>query len=51
MDALTEFGDRLNVPDTAFPTLGDFDASSTSEALKWTDLVQFISARSSNTLH
>ena len=30
-DALTDFVDQLNV----FPTLGDFNASSASEALKW----------------
>ena len=35
-DALTDFVDQLNV----FPTLEVFNASSTSEALKWTDLVQ-----------
>ena len=35
-DTLTDFVDQLNV----FPTLKDFNASSTSEALKWTDLVQ-----------
>ena len=34
-DTLTYFIDQLNV----FPTLKDFNASSTSEALKWTDLV------------
>ena len=35
-DALTNFVDQSS----AFPTLEDFNASSTSEALKWTDLVQ-----------
>ena len=35
-DALTDFVDQLNV----FPALEDFNASSTSEALKWTDLVK-----------
>ena len=35
-DILTDFVDQLNV----FPTLKDFNASSTSEALKWKDLVQ-----------
>ena len=34
-DAQTDFVDPLNVF-----TLKDFNASSTSEALKWTDLVQ-----------
>ena len=37
-DALTNFVDQLKAP--LFPTLEDFNASSTSEALKWTDLVQ-----------
>ena len=37
-NALTNFVDQLNAP--VFPTLEDFNASSTSEALKWTDLVQ-----------
>ena len=35
-DALTDFVDQLNV----FSTLEDFNASSKSEALRWTDLVQ-----------
>ena len=35
-DTLTDFVDQLNV----FPTLEDFNASSTGEALKWTDLEQ-----------
>ena len=35
-DTLTDFVDELNV----FPTLKDFNASSTSESIKWTDLVQ-----------
>ena len=49
-DALTGFVDQLNAPASsfstlasaslAFPTLADFNASSTSEALKWTGLVQ-----------
>ena len=42
--ALTDFVDQLNV----FPTLTDFNASSTSEALKRTDLV---STRTVNTQH
>ena len=51
-DALTDFVDQLNV----FPTLEDFNASSTSEALKWTDLVQdtvyqIVSTRTVNTQH
>ena len=49
-DALTDFVDQLNV----FPTLEAFNASSTSEALKWTDLVQdivyqIVSTRTVNT--
>ena len=35
-DTLTDFVAQLNV----FPTSKDFNASSMSEALKWTDLVQ-----------
>ena len=35
-DTLIDFVDQVDV----FPTLKDFNASSTSEALKWTDLVQ-----------
>ena len=35
-DILTDFVDQFNV----FPMLKDVNASSTSEALKWTDLVQ-----------
>ena len=47
-DALTDFVDQLNVI--------DFNASSTSEALKWTDLVQdtvyqIVSTRTVNTQH
>ena len=37
-DALTNFVYQLYA--TVFPTLDDFSASSTSEALKWKDLVQ-----------
>ena len=50
LDALTDFVDQLNAPASsfsmlasaspAFPLLADFNASSASEALKWTDLVQ-----------
>ena len=36
--ALTNFVDQLKAP--VFPILEDFNASSTSEALMWTDLVQ-----------
>ena len=55
-DALTGFVDQLNAPGSAFPTLADFNASSTSEALKWTDLVQdavyqIVSTRTVNTQH
>ena len=54
MDALTDFVARLNDPAPAFQTLEDFDATSVSEALKWTDLLQDvvyqgISARIVNT--
>ena len=65
-DALTGFVDRLNAPasssltlasaSSAFPSLADFNASPTSEALKWTDLVkdavgQIVSTRTVNTQH
>ena len=51
-DTLTDFVVQLNV----LPTLDDFNASSTSEALKWTDLVhdavyQIVSTRTVNTQH
>ena len=51
-DTLTDFVDQLNV----FPTLKDFKASSTSEALKWTDLVkdtvyQIVSTHTVNAQH
>ena len=51
-DALTDFVDQLNV----FPTLENFNASPTSEALKWTDLMhdavyQVVSTRTVNTQH
>ena len=51
-ETLTDFVDQLNV----FPTLKEFNASSTSEALKWTDLVQntvyqIVSTRTVNTQH
>ena len=44
----TGFVDQLNAPtssfsalaSTSFPSLADFNASSSSEALKWTDLMQ-----------
>ena len=49
-DALTGFVDQFNnsvssfsmlaPASSAFPSLADFNASSMSEALKWTDLVQ-----------
>ena len=49
-DALTGFVDQLNAPtssfstlasvSSAFPSLADFNASSASEALMWTDLLQ-----------
>ena len=49
---LTDFVDQLNV----FLTLKDFNASSTSEALKWADLVQdtlsqIVSSRTVHTQH
>ena len=65
-DALTGFVDQLNPPasafqtlapaSSAFPTFADFNTSSTSEALKWTDLVQdrvyqIVSTRTVNTQH
>ena len=65
-DALTGFVDQLNVPassfatlapaSSAFPSLAYFYASSTSEALRWTDLVQdamnqIVSTRTVNTQH
>ena len=37
-DALTGFVDQLNDPASSFSTY--FNASSASEALKWTDVVQ-----------
>ena len=40
MDALTNFFDHLSDPAPAIPTLEDFNTSSNSEALKWTDLDQ-----------
>ena len=64
-DAL-DFVDQLDAPasafptlspaPSAFPTLADFNASSTSDVLKWTDLVQdtmyqFVSTRTANTQH
>ena len=50
-DALTDFVDRLNAPAATFPTMADFNASSTSEALKWTYLVQDAVYPSANTQH
>ena len=52
-DALTDF-DQLNA--LVFPTLEDFNASSTGEALKWTVLVQdtvyqIVSTRTVDTQH
>ena len=50
-DALTDFVDQLKV----FPKLEVFNASSTSEALKWTELEQDtayqVSTRTVNTQH
>ena len=65
-DALTGFVDQLNVPASSFSTLApassaspswaDINASLTSEALEWTDLVQdavyqIVSTRTVNTQH
>ena len=36
-DSLTDFADQLGAPG-AFPTLAEFNARTTTEALKWTDL-------------
>ena len=36
-DALTDFVDQLNAPASTFPTMADFNASSTSEALQKAD--------------
>ena len=65
-DARTGFVDQLNAPaslfstlasaSSVFPSLADCNASWTSEALKWTDLVQdtvyqIVSRRTVNTQH
>ena len=65
-DALTGFIDQLNPPtssfstlataSSAFPSVADSNASSASEALKWTNLVQdavyqIVSTRTFNTQH
>ena len=65
-DALRGFVDQLSSPassfstltpaSSAFPSLADFNARSTSEALKWTNLVQdavyqIVSTRTVNTQH
>ena len=65
-DVLTGFVDQLSAPassfsalastSSAFPSLADFNASSASEALKWTDLVQdavyqIVSTHTVNTQH
>ena len=50
-DALTDFVDQLNAPASTFPTMADFNASSTSEAIKWTYLVQNAAYPSVNTQH
>ena len=63
--ALTDFIDQCNAPgassisaltSSSFPSLTDFNASTTSEALKWTDLeqntvYQIVSTRTVNTQH
>ena len=63
-DTLTCFLGQLNAPassfsalaSTSFPSLADFNASSSSEALKWIDLVQdvvsqIVSTRTVTTQH
>ena len=52
--SLTNFVDQLDAP--AIPSLTDFSASSTADALKWTDLeknvvYQIVSTRTVNTQH
>ena len=56
----TGFVDQLNSPassfsalaSTSFPSLADFNASSSGEALRWTDLVyQIVSTRTVTTQH
>ena len=62
--ALTDFVDQLSTPgasfsaltSSSFRSLADFNASTTSEALKWTDLeqnavYQIVSTRTVNTQH
>ena len=62
--ALTDFVDHLNAPgasfsaltSSSFPSLTDFSASATNEALTWTDLeqnavYQIVSTRTVNTQH
>ena len=62
--ALTDFVDHLDAPGASFsaltssslPSLTDFSASATSEALNWTDLeqnvvYQIVSTRTVNTQH
>ena len=57
LKSLTGFVDQLNAPaGWAFPTLTEFDASSNTEVLKWTDLAQYtvyqiLSMRTVNTHH
>ena len=52
--SLTNFVDQLDAP--AFPSLADFSAAATADALKWTDLeqnvvYQIVSTRTANTQH
>ena len=50
-DALTDFVDQLNAPASTFPTMAGFNASTPSEVLKWTYLVQDAVYPSVNTQH
>ena len=62
--ALTDFVDQLSAPgasfsaltSSSFPSLTDFSAAATADALKWTDLghnvvYQIVSTRTVNTQH
>ena len=60
--AITNFVDQLNSPSvdaltsSSFPSLTDFNAAATTDALKWTDLgqnvvYQIVSTRTVNTQH
>ena len=57
--ALTDYVDQLSAPGASFsefPSLTDFNAAATADALKWTDLeqnivYQIVSTRTVNTQH